>query len=735
MTVSTEVTRHSWRPGAALSAEAVAFPVLNPADLVVAIDGGRTLVAGVDYVVAGDGPAGSATVRPMAAHPADAVWTATRRTARRQTAQFEAHRPFAAATLERQLDRLTLVDQEVDAARAELGARALALPPGETTAPLPSAVLRAGRLLGFDGLGKAQLLGVTALALSLLAPLQGLLPAAFKGDPGSDGSFVGSTIALPTAYIPVGTDRIRVGGHTVNGLGAADLVYDPAITAASPAVAEGWAWVTKNGRGFALSPDQLLSLPMFGARADYVSPAQRGTDNYVAFLRMKAFLSGTGRSVGSLYKYTRTINWPQGQYYTSEAFDLDFGTCCLIGEQQGVTDSDGGGGTVLVVAEDKSGIIIESANTKGTGTRPNGFGSTGSTIDGVAVVSLGGTPGVQADGFKCRGQSTLRNCIASGFPGRGFNVFADSQGSSLGNVNGSFLQNCAAFRNYLDGFLFQGGDANAITAIHLTARYNGQCGINMNQFLANTLTGYNLEGNGTVDSGPRTMPQQLGAQCRYQGNLYVVFPGRALDARTSTPGVDKSIWVFRGPVPANSIYPEYVQNMPWTEGSALRAAGLNAQNVITGGYSEPGAPPEFIGGGSMLVGGQHDAGVIGNAYLYVSSGTLTARAWQMDDGGRVVITGGMPEIGLFQQFREKGFFPWNLRSDGAGGLSFDWAGVSAVWSTRASDKRFKIDNPYLGKLAVAEFIAPVATGAVVGMMVARDGNGAERGVVPVLARA
>jgi hypothetical protein len=334
------------------------------------------------------------------------------------------------------------------------------------------------------------------------------------------------------------------------------------------------------------------------------------------------------------------------------------------------------------------------------------------------------------------GQFSFTNCAAIGFPRHGFNSSADLSGQG-GNTNASFMSECTAVRNYVNGFHFQGADNNALTIIHPNALYNGQCGINIAQFLANTILGRHTEGNGTNDSGPRTMPQQLGAQCYYNGRYWNVYPGRAAAASTSVPGADPLIWVDRGPGTLFPTYPTWASGMPWTEGSCLRATSSNAQNGIFGGYDEPGQPAAFIGGGGMQLAGQTDAGLIGSAYMYVSNGMLTTRAFQVIDGVRTVVLGA----GRYAQFKSTGFFPWNLTHDGTGGFVMNYADVNTVYTVTPPDAgtalagTMRIAKPLLGSMRIESAIAPVATAAVVKVIPAFDAAGTEIGVIEVKARA
>ncbi len=564
-------------------------------------------------------------------------------------------------------------------------------------------------------------------------------PNYFQGATGNQGGNVESVGLFSDngpVSVPANTTRIRTAGHSASGKGGGAYDYDASINALNLANYEGWGKLKAGGGGFKLSPDQPLDLSMFGWKTDFVSASQRGTDNAPVIARLKSFLSAVSDARGPLYRYTPEIRVPLGRAYTTAPLNFDYGTVSLIGVGQGATDSDGLGGSVVVCGENVPGVIINSNDTSGETTRPPGFGSTGSIVSGLTVMSLGGTVGAAVDGFRARGQFSFTNCIAIGFPRHNYNLSADLNGQG-GNNNASFIMNCTGVRAYLNNFHFSGGDGNAITAIHLNSLYAGQIGINLAQFLANTLVGYHCEGNGTNDSGPRSMPQQAGAQCYYAGRYWCVYPGRAADAFNSTPGVVPGVWIDRGPGVPHPVYPTYSSQTIWTEGSALRATGANAQSMIAGGYAEPGQPPVFVGGGAMLIGGQQDAGVIGSrAYLYVSGGMLTTPAFQVVSGAETTQLGGEPETRLFQRYRTTGFFPWNETGNASGDFNFSGGNTGAVvWSARQTDSQMRIAKPLLASLRVESAVAPIATGAVTKVVPVFDADGTELGLMELKARA
>lgn len=283
MTVSSTVREASSACNGVTTVFPVGFQYLDAGDLAVTLiddasEEETVLVEGVDYTLSGDGVAGSAEITTLTAYAAGKTLKRFRTTARAQTADYTPNDGFAAATHERQLDRLTLVDQEIDADLADLDARALRLPEGESMAPLAEQSLRPETVLGFDGDGVRTLLSSTALASRLLTPLRDLLGAAFKGDPGGNVMAVGPFASLPSLTVPVGVDRVRTSAYGLDGLGAGDYVYDAAVDAAYVAAHPKIAALTANGRGFRLATDQVFRLEMFGIAADGLASSAAAND-------------------------------------------------------------------------------------------------------------------------------------------------------------------------------------------------------------------------------------------------------------------------------------------------------------------------------------------------------------------------------------------------------------------------------------------------------------------------
>lgn len=151
MTVSSNIIAHDWVPGSAMLAESMAGLVaLAAADLVVTTPDGTVQVPGTDYEVTGNLRTGAGSIRTLRAYPVGQVLTVRRATPRMQAADIAPHLPLPAESVEAELDRQALIDQEQDAVLD----RALLVPWGETAAVLPGEAERAGKVLGFNAGGQ-----------------------------------------------------------------------------------------------------------------------------------------------------------------------------------------------------------------------------------------------------------------------------------------------------------------------------------------------------------------------------------------------------------------------------------------------------------------------------------------------------------------------------------------------------------------------------------------------------
>ena len=176
MTVANSTNRSGPYAGAGTSGPfAVGFPFLADSHLLVVrtdpsgVESSLTL--NVDYTVVGAGQPGGGQVTLLVALPLSYTLTIQRSVPITQELDYTQSDSFPAESHEQGLDKLTMIAQQVD----QKANRAIRIPEQGVTLPeLPSAALRANKLLSFDALGvpvaAAAAAGTaTALALALAA--------------------------------------------------------------------------------------------------------------------------------------------------------------------------------------------------------------------------------------------------------------------------------------------------------------------------------------------------------------------------------------------------------------------------------------------------------------------------------------------------------------------------------------------------------------------------------------
>lgn len=156
---------------------------------------GVAQVLGTHYAITGIYP--NQQIVPIAPYWADgaeiAYW---RETPRKQEYKIPAGVDLKSATLEGEVDRLGMQQQEQD----EDVARAPKVPRGETAPDIEPLATRRGLVALWDTLtGALASVSTAGLAAMLAAPLLTVLPSTFKGDPGSPGEGYTTRTALALA--------------------------------------------------------------------------------------------------------------------------------------------------------------------------------------------------------------------------------------------------------------------------------------------------------------------------------------------------------------------------------------------------------------------------------------------------------------------------------------------------------------------------------------------------------
>ena len=595
----------------------VPFQFILPTDLVVErFDpaGARSLqVLGTDYTVAGGGGSPSiatGSITTMVAKPAGWDIRISRFTPRTQPANYTPGDTFPAESHEHALDREMLVIQEVEAGAADNFAHSLRFPE-----PVPMMIGAAGRanmLQGYDGAGDPIPRDEGDLA---------------KGDPGGNVMTIGLFNQAPALSIPVGADLVQTSGWSVIGEGTATYVYDPLVDAAFAAANPRTAFVSANGRGYRLDPQQLLTIQKFGGRADGECPPASGpvlgafgaTDNTPALLAAIAFVTANSIVIGAnnYYRGGAHIRFPaaNGVYDFQSAVEVRH-SCRISGDGLG---GNGGWPSILRWRPGMHGVVMHHFGSDLAGpTVPAIWSSAGSVIEGLVLVQHKTGNLYDVDNFHgifMRVPLTIRDCTIIGWSGAGVYGLG---GVPDTNANHAYLERVICQGNE-HGVHVDGGDANVITGVSLDTQTNRGYGIFDSSFLGNTWIGCHADGNGTAHSASGTT---IGSICSFGGNRYYVRAGMAAGASANAPtGAATSNawwgWISAGAADAN--FKAWVGGMTWREGGAYRNDSLgNARSLFIGCYAEFNGASYFVHP-TLVIGGvsgspieNNGATVIGN---------------------------------------------------------------------------------------------------------------------------
>ncbi|KTT68813.1 SGNH/GDSL hydrolase family protein [Sphingomonas sanguinis] len=293
MTVAAKPATISYIEDGVSVSFAVPFRFKAAQDLVVErlIDGKVVpLLFGIDYRVNGGATdAGGSLIRSVAS--SGAILRITRNTVRTQAMVYSTGDRFPAASHESALDRQMLIAQEQDAATADIQARALLVPAGQTIDDVP---VTPNSVLTFDGQGAPKTLPI------------GSFPAGPTGRTGGNVMSVGLFVDLANTPIPAGAGMIRTSGYSTAGQGGAFYVVDddqvsPVASATRAHSREGvWyrlsepiAAADQVGAAIDAVTDDTASLTALDARGSGVLP--EGTSKVAWGTRFRSAFRGISR--------------------------------------------------------------------------------------------------------------------------------------------------------------------------------------------------------------------------------------------------------------------------------------------------------------------------------------------------------------------------------------------------------------------------------------------------------
>ena len=325
MALETLISSHEYFPGSAMAPEPIPFPFLANSEILAKhINGAGVetpLAEGIDYVLSGQGTAGLGTIRALAAYPDDHRILIERSTEPKQKAVIKPQEPFPAAAAEQQLDRITMLLQELRRDLDGVMDRGWVVPRYENVVGKFSVVLPGG-VPGFaSGTGADPALRID------LAQAAGAGLAGFSHAASYTAASVGGNLqkAIPTVN---SIDELRANDATgfrrsvhVRGyyapadLGGGQFDYDASDT--TSADDGGTIIVDAAGRRWKRwLPDRVLTPQMFGCKCD------NATDDRV---RLQAMFNAANRPEGNL------IRLIAGQCLVSDSVNIDY-PVAIVGE-------------------------------------------------------------------------------------------------------------------------------------------------------------------------------------------------------------------------------------------------------------------------------------------------------------------------------------------------------------------------------------------------------------------
>ena len=330
-------------------------------------------------------------------------------------------------------------------------------------------------------------------------------------------------------------------------------------------------------------------------------PAANGTtDDYPLLEKLLA----KGDAPAGSTRQGPSIFFPPGNYRMNSTIELKATT-----NFKGAVGYSAGNFAVLVFAENTTGIVINRADTLNGGVVSTTTGADATTIDGVAITSLGGTDATKC-GIWARARFSLRSCAVTNFPGHGIQVIATcgGTGAERGNANVFLIENVLSKKNGRNGLFVDGDCANGGVIINLDTDQNGRHGIQDTSFLGNTYIACHSATNGKPGSGYNAAGQSNGVS--FDGKYWLAH-WNATDAQlvATQPGTNANVWIDTGLTGApNSDNPLWTAGRP--EGTFFAAYAyltnnVNASNVFLGCYNELDGWCAFIGptvvlGGTMV---------------------------------------------------------------------------------------------------------------------------------------
>lgn len=152
MTIAITTSRASYVADGLATPRSVGFPLESTSDLIVKVNGAQQTL-NVHYSITG--PLSAPILTPLSPFWANgAVVRYRRKTPAKQQYNAQPGVDLKSADLEKQLDRQTMAIQDIDGQVEDFGARALLVPDGQFSAPVPWGAAAGGKVLGYGATGE-----------------------------------------------------------------------------------------------------------------------------------------------------------------------------------------------------------------------------------------------------------------------------------------------------------------------------------------------------------------------------------------------------------------------------------------------------------------------------------------------------------------------------------------------------------------------------------------------------
>lgn len=275
----------------------------------------------------------------------------------------------------------------------------------------------------------------------------------------------------------------------------------------------------------------------------------------------------------------------------------------------------GGGGSYV----DMATKLIFGTNVSGFEFfRENG-------VNDIRVENLylkGTNTGVQnsTHGINTNGRVFMKNVAIQTFGGNGLNIDA----TLSGNADSAAYDDITTIENLGHGIYVAGNDSNNINFKNIFGNANGKSNIYDNSFLGNKYEGVHTSYAGMI-AGNRSW-------VTHGGTYYVAiaYPSHV----NIEPGVVvgwENYWVHFVTMDVPSVATAWNNATTYYCSSAMALVGAASYNIAMAPYTEGGQAGIILVGNSMVIGGDHGAGFVGNTPRYLGTG----------DGGEFVAFGGI----------------------------------------------------------------------------------------------